>query len=174
MGKALKIKQQAGIKVPQKIEEVVESIAEIGRRQRERIRIETQMNDELAAIRQKFEAEAAPEAAAIAALSKGVAVWCEANRQAITDNGKTKTVPLPSGEVRWRTCPPSVGLYGAEEVIKMLKKFGLNDMVRTKEEVNKEAILRNPDAVKGIKGITIKNKEEFVIVPFETKLEEVA
>ena len=45
--------------------------------------------------------------------------------------------------------------------------------------MNKEAILAETDAAKllmeaGIAGVTITQKEEFVIEPFETKLEEVA
>ena len=55
-----------------------------------------------------------------------------------------------------------------------LKSFGLERFLRTKEEIDKTAILAEPDAVEHIKGISITQREEFVIVPFETKLEEVA
>ena len=50
----------------------------------------------------------------------------------------------------------------------MLKRF-----IRTKEEINKEAILDEPEVVASVKGISITQKEDFVIVPFETELESV-
>ena len=164
----------ADFPVPQTREDVVSAIAEIGRRQRERDRIQAAMNDELAAIRERYETEAAPHAAAIQALSKGVQTWCEAHRGELTQDGKTKTAALASGEVKWRTRPPSVAVRGMEAVIDLLKRMKLQKFIRVKEEVNKDAILADPEAVREVKGITITQKEDFVIVPFETELEEVA
>lgn len=168
-----RIKQEASDgPVPQTREAAIEAIAEIGRRQRERERIQTAMNDELAAIKERYEADALPHNEAIVALSRGVRTWCESNRELLT-RGKTKTVILPSGEVRWRVRPPRVVLRAVESVIGTLKELGLSRFVRTKEEINKEAILADPDAVANIKGISITQGEDFVIVPYETKLEEV-
>ncbi len=160
--------------VPQNRDQAVEAIAEIGRLQRERDLIQTQMNDELAALRQRYEEQAAPLADRIKALSAGVQVWCTANRATLTQGGKVKFARLASGEIKWRMRPPSVTVRGKDVVIALLKDLGLNRFLRTKEEVNKDAILAEADAVKGIKGITIKQAEDFVIVPFETQLEEVA
>ena len=160
--------------VPQSREQAVEAIAEIGRRQRERERIAAAMNDELAAIRQRYEEQARPHAEALRELTAGVQTWCEANRDGLTQGGKTKTANLASGEVRWRMRPPSVACRSLENVLAALKQLGLSRFVRTKEELNKEAILAEPEAVQHVKGVTISQKEDFVIVPFETELEEVA
>jgi len=51
--------------------------------------------------------------------------------------------------------PPSVSVRGAESVIDTLKRLGLGKFVRTKEEVNKEAILNEPDEVRGVAGLNI-------------------
>ena len=169
-----KVKADAAPCVPQSRTEMVEFIAEIGTLQRERERIQTRMNDELASIRTGFETEAEPLNKRIADLSRGVQLWCEVNRDELTRNGKTKTVGLPSGEVKWRTRPAKVMVRAAEVVIETLKSLGLDRFVRVKEEVNKEAILADPAAVGGVKGITITQGEDFVIVPHETELEEVA
>lgn len=170
-----RIKQEAApYPVPQTKDEAIEAIAEIGQRQRERIRIETAMNDELAKIRQGWEAQAAPHLEKIKQLSGGVQLWCEANRDLLTDGGKVKSARLASGDVKWRMRPPSVAIRAADVVIEFLKKAGLHRFIRAKEEVNKEAILCEPEAVAHIKGITITQKEDFVIVPFETELEEIA
>ena len=160
--------------MPQSREEAVEAIAEIGRKQRERIRIQTTMNDELAAIRQKYEVEAKPHADEIQRLTEGVHTWCEANRDTLTQSGKVKTANLASGEVRWRMRPPSVAARGLDKVLEALRALKLNRFIRVKEELDKEAILAEPEAVQHIKGISISQKEDFVIVPFETELEEVA
>ena len=173
--KTTRIKQEAtAFPVPQSRDQVVEAIAEIGRRQRERERIQAAMNDQLAAIRQQFEEQARPHALALRELSAGVHTWCEANRDALTQGGKVKTANLASGEVRWRVRPPSVGVKALDNVLAALRQLGLARFIRTKEELNKEAILAEPDAVQHVKGLTISQKEDFVVVPFETELEEVA
>jgi phage host-nuclease inhibitor protein Gam len=110
----------------------------------------------------------------IEALTEGVKVWCEANRVELTKNDKTKTASFTTGEVRWRVTPPKVMIRGAEAVLDSLKRLGLDKFVRQKEEISKEAILADPDGVRGVAGISIQQTEELVVVPFETALEEVA
>lgn len=173
--KKARIKQEAPVcPVPQTREETIEAIAEIGRRQRERERIQATMNDELALIRQKFEEEAAPHSDMIRRLSQGVGIWCEAHKAELTQQGKVKTASLASGKILWRMRPPKVVVRGAEMVLQALKLANLLRYVRTKEEINKEAILADPEGISAIKGIKIEQAEDFVIIPFETELEEVA
>jgi phage host-nuclease inhibitor protein Gam len=105
--------------------------------------------------------------------TRRVHVWAEANRDALTSNGKTKTVKLAAGEISWRMRPPSVAVRGMAAVIEALKKLKLSRFIRTKEELDKEAVLADPDAVNAIKGISITQREDFVIKPDATELEEV-
>jgi phage host-nuclease inhibitor protein Gam len=160
--------------IPQSREEAVGAIAEIGRRQRERERIQASMNDELAAIKTRYEEEARPHNEALKALTEGVRTWCEANRAAITDGGRTKTANLSSGDVSWRLTPPKVKVTGVQAVLELLKSLQLTCFVRTKEEINKEALLAEREVAEGIKGVEIVQVEEFIVKPFETELEEVA
>lgn len=132
------------------------------------------MNDQLAAVKQSFEELAAPYNEEIRLLSRGVQTWCEVHRSQLTQAGKVKHANLPSGEVKWRMRPASVIVRGKDTVIELLKKLDLGRFVRIKEDVNKEAILAEPEAVKVIPGITISHGEDFVITPFESQLEEVA
>ena len=172
---AARIKQNAAdFAVPQHRDQVIEAIAKIGRHQRERTRIETLMNDELAKVREAWEVQAAPHLDAIRELQRGVQIWCEANRELLTQGGKVKYAHLASGEVKWRLTPPKVLIRAAESVLGYLKQAGLHRFIRFKEEPNKEAILAEPEAVAHVKGIIISQREEFVITPFETELEEVA
>jgi phage host-nuclease inhibitor protein Gam len=172
MAKTTRIKSPAAkYPPPQTRDQVIDAVAEIGRRQRECQRIEAAMNDELAAVKARFETEATPHAEAIKAISGGVQTWCEANRQILTDGGRTKTAMLPTGEIKWRMTPPRVEIKGQEAVMDLLRRAGLARFIRFREEINKEAILVDPDAVKGIGGIKIKQTEEFVIQPFEADLQ---
>jgi len=160
--------------VPQTQDEAVAAIAEIGVHQRERTRIETQMNDELARIREGWEKKAAPHQEAIKELQKGVQIWCEANRERLTQGGKVKYAHLASGEIKWRMTPPKVVIRAIENVLDYLRMAGLDRLIRTREEVNKEAILTEPETVANIKGISITQREEFIVIPFETALESVS
>ena len=167
-------KAAASCQIPQSREECTDYIAQIGMLQRQRDRIAADMNDRIAAIKQEYEEKAKPLADNISSYTSGIQIWCEANREAITNGGKVKTANLASGEVKWRTRPPKVGLRGIENIIEAFKRLGLHRFLRIKEEVNKEALLAEPEVATTVPGVTITQGEDFVIVPFETELEEVA
>ncbi|WP_035603566.1 host-nuclease inhibitor Gam family protein, partial [Edwardsiella tarda] len=98
----------------------------------------------------------------------GVQGWCEANRDELTCNGKVKTANLVTGDIQWRIRPPSVSVRGPDSVMETLLRLGLSRFIRTKQEINKEAILNEPLAVAGVAGITVKTGvEDFSIIPFE-------
>lgn len=170
MARAAKMKAPAAQGVLQSRDEVVDAIAEIGRSTRERVRIETEMNDELATIRERYETEAQPYAERVRDLILGVQGWVEAHREELTNGGKTKTVSFPTGDVKWRITPPSVAVRGAEAVIAWLRTQAMDRFVRIKEEVNKEGLLNEPEVAKTVPGVTISQREEFVIEPFEVAL----
>lgn len=129
------------------------------------------MNDEIAAIKTHYEAQAAPHNQRITDNFRDLQLWAEANRDSLCI-GKIKTVRMATGEIQWRKRPPSVRITGAPAVIERLISFGLNVFIREKKEIDKEAILAEPDQVKGIKGIkVITDVEDFVATPYETKIE---
>lgn len=169
-----RIKTEAAATVFQTREEVDAAIAQIGIAQRERTAIEVAMNAELAAVRASYETLAAPHAAVIKEFRVGVQIWAEANRRELTREGRTKTVKLAAGEISWRTRPPRVRITGEGIVIQALKALGLERFLRVKEEVDKTAILADPEAVTAVKGIALTQGEDFVIKPFATDIEEVA
>lgn len=173
MSKKTRIKSEAVAVTFNNREEVNAAIAEIGAAQRRRDEIQTAMNDELAAVRARFEEEAAPHAGVIKELGHAVQVWCEGNRGELTRDGRTKTAKFAAGEISWRTRPPRVSIRGEGIVLEALKRLGLDRFIRTKEEIDKNAILADPGAVDGVKGVSISQGEDFVIKPFETEIEEV-
>ena len=80
----------------------------------------------------------------------------------------------PPTATQERMRPPSVRVTGSEAVLDALRRMGLRRFIREREEVNKDAILNEPDAVADVPGISISQGEDFVVVPFEAELAEVA
>jgi len=67
--------------------------------------------------------------------------------------------------------PLSVSLRDAESILKSLRSLGLQRFIRIKEEVSKEAMLKEPDVAKTVKGVFIGQREEFVAKPTELEIE---
>ncbi len=167
-----RLKSAAAVYVPQSREQVISDIKNIGDLQRELARLETAMNDEIGQITERYSEPAEDLKKRLAVLQGGVQSWCEANRAELTDNHKVKFANLITGEVQWRIRPPSVTVRGADAVLELLRSKGLIRFIRTKEEVNKEAILNEPEAVQGLPGLTLNTGiEDFAIVPFEAEVQ---
>ncbi len=168
---ATRLKTKAQVYVPQSKDEAAADIRKIGDLQREALRATTEMNDAIANITQSFQPRLDGLNDQIRTLQEGVQGYCEAHRIELTDGGKVKTANLITGEVQWRQRPPSVSVRGSDAVLEMLKRLGLTRFIRSKEEVNKEAILNEPDEVRGVAGLTVvTGVEDFVITPFEQEV----
>lgn len=123
---AKRIKSAAAAYVPQNRDAVITDIKRIGDLQREASRLETEMNDAIAEITEKFAARIAPIKTDIETLSKGVQGWCEANRDELTNGGKVKTANLVTGDVSWRVRPPSVSIRGMDAVMETRSALACN------------------------------------------------
>lgn len=165
-----RLKSAATAYAPQTQTDCAADIKTLGELQRQQARIVAAMNDQIAAITARHQPELEQLGERIDTLQHGVQVWCTAHRDQLTGGGKTKTANLITGEVAWRQRPPSVSVRGVDVVLDTLRRMGLERFIRTKQEVNKEAILADQDAVRGIAGLSISSGvEDFVITPFEVK-----
>lgn len=175
MAKAKTKTRGANLPVPQSRDEAAEAVRLIGQEGRELTRIQADMNDALARIKQEAEAKAAPIRESIETRTEGVKMWAEANRQALTSGGKVKHADLGTGMLRWKFLPPKVTLRDVEGILAKLKRRGLAQFIRVKEEINREAMLADPVVAQSIGGVTIGGDgEEFSIEPFAAELAEVA
>jgi phage host-nuclease inhibitor protein Gam len=165
-----RLKAVAAPTVPQTRDQVAELIARIGSDNRALQVIEAEMNDALANVKAQYELLSEPIRQNSKAAFSGVQAWCEANRAELTVFGKVKTHSFSSGDVAWRTRPPSVRITGEDAVLFSLRSLGLMQFIRTKEEINREAILNEPEKVVGVPGIKISQIEDFVVTPFEVEL----
>jgi phage host-nuclease inhibitor protein Gam len=160
--------------VPADRDQVNAAIAEIGTLQRDRVRLEAEMNDELEAVKARCNAKTKPMGERITELGKGVKLYCEANRATLTKDGRVKFHDFATGKVNWRLTPWACSLKKIDEVLALLKAKGLTQYIRTKEEVDKEALLADRATLADtIKGVSFGQKEEFAIEPAESRIEEV-
>lgn len=141
-----RIKAPSQAHVPADRDACAAQIRRIGDLQRQLTRMQADMNDQVAAITDRFAPLLAEAGELIKGLSAGVQTWCEANRDDLTSGGKVKFHDFTTGQVTWRAAPPSVRITNAEAVIKTLRMIGLAEFIRTKEEIDKEAILANYSA----------------------------
>ena len=167
-----RIKATATAYSSQTRDDCITDIKKLGDVQRDLTRRQADMNDEIAEITKRHSARIEALNDQVTTLQKGIQTWCEANRDALTEGGKVKTANLITGEVQWRQRPPSCKVRNEEGVIETLERLDLARFVRVKKEVNREAILQEPDAARGVAGLTIvTGVEDFAITPFEQEVE---
>lgn len=166
------LKKPALASVPRTETEADTLVSRIGNLQRQVTDIETQMNAQLAEIKERHAQTAGEVNAEIESLFEALHAWAAANRDTLCP-GRAKTAKLPSGELSWRVAPPSVRITQPDVVVERLKAAGLTEFVRTKEDVDKTRVLAQPERVEHIKGIAIVQTEQFIVRPFETDIERV-
>ncbi len=110
--------------VPQSRSEAAEAVRLVGELNRDLARLEANMNDQLAAIKEAFEQQAAPIRDQVTATTEGLKAWAEANRVTLTDGGKTKTADLGTGKLSWRLRPAKVRITKEDVVIEAIERLG--------------------------------------------------
>lgn len=98
---------------------------------------------------------------------EGLYRYAQANKETLTESGKTKTVQLPSGALLWRTTPPKVSIKDEDAVLAELQRRHLEQFIRRTPEINKDKMLKNPTLAGSVTGVSITQTEEFVIKPHQ-------
>lgn len=157
------------VEVPKSKEEISEFIGKIGKHQRQLTQIETDLNDRIEKIKARAEEYISSHQKAIEELVAGIFIFAEKHRDKLTEKGEKKTVHFPTGDILWRRMPfaVSVASRNVKKVIEMCKSFGRKRFIRVKEELDKEAMLREREVAERIWGVNITQKEQFVVKPAE-------
>jgi phage host-nuclease inhibitor protein Gam len=159
--------------VPQSMEEADRLLAELGRLEREKRLVQAALDEATAGAKARAEAEAAPIAAAMEELVARIQAWAEANRDALTKGGRTKTVKLPAGTVSWKLGRARLFVEHEAPVIEALRARGDGHLVRVTATLDKAALLAEPAAVQGLPGCAIVLPgEEFEAKPVALPLAE--
>lgn len=149
--------------LPQNKDEAAKFLAEISGINRAIERAEADLNDSIDALRKAYERDVQPLREKFADRVEGLEFFCNANRDELTDGGKTKTVDLGTGIVSWRKSPPKVVLRGTEKIVAFLRasrSIVHSQFLRVKYEIDKEAMLKSPKDAAKIKGVTIDEGTE--------------
>jgi phage host-nuclease inhibitor protein Gam len=162
----------ANLPVPQTDAEAREAIRTLGDLNRNLVRLEAEMNDQIAQLQQDYGNRAAPLRDQASAMVEGLRIFAEANRDRLT-GGKVKFHLFSTGKISWRQKPAKVSIKGVETVIAAIRAMGLGPrFLREKVEINKEAMLEDRATAAAIRGVTIgSDGEDFVVEPFETELQ---
>ncbi len=159
------------IAVPKSLEGAAEFLAKIGEEQRAINEIQSCLNDAVDELKTKAMDDAKPHQEKVSELVEGLFAYAESNRDELTNGEKRKTVEVPTGTFGWRMTPPAVSLRDIPSILKNLKALKLKRFIRTKEEVDKEAMLKEPDVANKVKGVSIGQREEFVAKPSVLEVE---
>lgn len=147
-------------------------LAEIGQAQRDLSALIDRADSEKAAIDLRLSNQRTALEQAIEERAQTLTLWATARREELC-KGEAKTVKLTTGEIAWRFNPPSVRVTGAETVIANLKRLGLDRFVRISEEIDRQAVLKEPAAVAGIAGLGVAQAEQLILKPNQTDIEPV-
>jgi len=163
--------KKAVIAVPKSLNEAAQFLTRIGEEQRATDKIQSDLNAKVDELKTEAMANVESRQEKISQLVEGLFAYAEAHRDELTDGGKRKTVEVPTGIFGWRMTPPAVSLRDVKSILKSLKSLGLKRFIRTKEEIDKEAMLKEPNVATTVKGVSISQHEEFIAKPAELEVE---
>jgi len=163
--------KRAVVAVPKSLDEAARFLAKIGEEQRATDEIQSGFNAAVDKLKTQAMVSVEPHQKKVSQLVEGLFAFAEAHRDELTDGGKRKTVEVPTGTFGWRMTPPAISLRDVESILESLKSLKLKRFIRTKEEVDKEAMLKEPDVAKTVKGVSISQREEFVAKPAVLEVE---
>lgn len=105
-----------------------------------------------------------------AELEEAVESYCKANK---AEFARRRTKSLFFGEVRYRVSTKIMLMSGAEAVLEALRKLGLTQYIRTKEEVDKDAMKALDDNTLAKVGACRATTDTITVEPDLMKVEEV-
>jgi phage host-nuclease inhibitor protein Gam len=169
--KAKTLTQQ--LPVPQNDEELAQAVAKIGESQRAVMAIESKLAADVSSLTETAGTDAKPHQDTIDQLTRALQVYCDANRQRLTEGGKTKTVELLTGTVSWRQRPAKVNLSDkVDQIIARIEDSAYaGKFLREKVELDKEAMIKEPSLANTIKGVRVASAgEDFIVEPTTVEL----
>lgn len=141
-------------------------VGDIARLKTEESALTSHMNERITAIRAEFEGRLTEITGDLAVKTGAVANWASANTQEF--DGK-KTLRTIHGDIGWRTGTPALKTLKGwtwDRVLEKLAISGLDRFIRTKAEVDKQAILIERDQIElAPLGVQVVQDETFFVDP---------
>ncbi|MBK8397475.1 MAG: host-nuclease inhibitor Gam family protein [Leptospiraceae bacterium] len=160
------------------------AIAEIARLTTEIKQAEDKTNESILILQTELAAQIEPMKQEVKKISLSIKKFTDANREKLFKDD-AKTIKLETGDISYRSSKPSVAVNSSKKLIDtILEQNNLIDVrdkfvkkmdkvfIRTKLELNKDAVLDNPDTAKTVTGVEVAEGEEsFYIKPYATNTE---
>jgi phage host-nuclease inhibitor protein Gam len=168
-----KKKERRPVAAPQDLMGAAQCIARIGELGREIAAIDDDLNAKIGELKAEAMAKAAPNEQALEGVILDLFAFAEAKRKELelTDKDERKSCSLPTGVFGWRWNPRKVSISDAEKVLAELKRRKLKQFIRMVEDIDKQAMLKEPEEAASVKGVKITQIEHFFVKPAEAKAE---
>lgn len=144
------------------IEACAKEIAAIGDDDRELARLQSELNEQVAKAKAQYEAQAGPLRDDRMLREARVREFCEARRDTLCE-AESKSIEFATGKAGWRMGSKRLEVESRrlKDIVAALMKPRLKHLLRFKDpEIDKRAVLKQPELVKGIKGLKILPAEE--------------
>lgn len=161
---------------PRTREEMERLVGDICALKIEERELKAQMDAEIKSIKDNYQAQLAGLTESLAQKMPRALAWAEANAE---DFGKLRSVEMLHGTIGWRLNTPSLKTrpgWTWDRVLEVVKNLPrLAGYIRTKEEINKQALLADREQL-GTEGLTaiglrVVQDEEFFVDPKLTETE---
>lgn len=136
--------------------------------------IKAAQDEQLARIKHEHAQCVVPLNEEIAELAQAIQLYCEAHRDELTDHNRVKFADFGVCVARWRNASASVQVSNNAKALEALRQIPDYDrFIRTKQEINKDAILNERDLfelgqVPFVK--VVHGGEQFSLEPCEQEL----
>jgi phage host-nuclease inhibitor protein Gam len=134
------------------------------------------MDDQIQSIRQHYQAQLTAQNEAFEQKMQIARLWAEANPD---EFGPARSIEALHGAVGWRTGQPALKTLAGwtfDRVLQTLKRAGTLAYIRVKEEVHKQNLLSDRDALGPEKlrqfGLRVVQEETFFVEPKLTEVPE--
>lgn len=166
-----KKKEQRPIRPLKDLAEAARSIARIGELGREIGAINDDLDERIEQLKADAMARVAPHEEELEETVLNLFAFAEGNRKKLelTDKDERKSCSLPTGVFGWRWNPPKVSISDAEKVLSELERRKLTRFIRQVPEVDKQAMLKEPEEAQSVKGVKITQTEHFFVKPEEAQ-----
>lgn len=156
--------------VPQTREACALALKQYGILKTEVERLESDTNDEIAALTAALETNAAPLRERIEGLRQSVQAYSDAHRKVLTEDGNKKSFAFTTGRVKWRAGGEVIEVDDAQlaAAIKAVRSLKLSTCsVATIKLVKPQLKKLSPEKLALIPGVSrVEKPETFVIEPF--------
>lgn len=158
-------------RIPATIEEAARMISAIGRLKRNLDTLKSGFNREVEKLRVALAREVGPLDEEITALLQGLQAFYDANRKTLTGGNQRKTASFPTGEMGKRFSGKKVVVKDEEEAIASCRALGLEEFLRPRVDLDRQALKKDPERAESIQGVSIVQDEVFWVKPLDLGVE---